>query len=335
MAAGAGRRYLRRRMTVRPLIARCGDFLISAAIAAAYCVEIATEANFAGDRAVSYPAALVFCAALAWRRRAPLVTLAIAVVIIELSNLAAPALADTASFLVGVLLAIYSAGRYARGRAFIVAIALVVFAIPLAAIEPGNPTTTSDIAFFVVLFGGPLFVGRYLRHRREREHALEGRAEQLAIERDTRAGEAVAQERTRIARELHDVVAHAISVMVLQARGGRRMLADDPGETRRALDTIEHAGEQALVEMRRLLGLLRQPESEPSLAPAPSLSRLDELVEGTRASGLPVEMAIEGEPVELPPGVDVSAYRIVQGADQRAQAPCLPTTRASCAPAFA
>jgi signal transduction histidine kinase len=92
------------------------------------------------------------------------------------------------------------------------------------------------------------------------------------------------------------------------------MLAEDPDETRRALDTIEHAGAQALVEMRRLLGLLRQPEGEPSLTPAPSLSRIDELVEGIRASGLPVELAIEGEPVELPPGVDVSAYRIVQEA---------------------
>jgi signal transduction histidine kinase len=146
-----------------------------------------------------------------------------------------------------------------------------------------------------------------VRSRRERERSLE-------VERDTRALEAVAQERTRIARELHDVVAHAISLMVLQARGGRRLLADDPDETRHALDAIEHAGEQALVEMRRLLGLLRHGEGEPSLAPPPSLSRIEELVAGIRASGLPVEMAIEGDPVELPPGVDVSAYRIVQEA---------------------
>jgi signal transduction histidine kinase len=144
--------------------------------------------------------------------------------------------------------------------------------------------------------------------------ALEGRAELLTIERDTRAREAAAQERTRIARELHDVVAYAISLMVLQTRGGRRMLAEDPDETRQALDTIEHAGAQTLVEMRRQLGLLRQPDGEPSLAPAPSLSQIDELVEGVRASGLPVVVAIEGEPAELPPGVDVSAYRIVQEA---------------------
>jgi signal transduction histidine kinase len=102
--------------------------------------------------------------------------------------------------------------------------------------------------------------------------------------------------------------------MVLQARGGRRLLEQDPEETRHALDAIEHAGEQALVEMRRLLGLLRHSDSEPTLAPPPSLSRIAELAAGIRASGLPVDVTIEGEPIELPPGVDVSAYRIVQEA---------------------
>ena len=225
--------------------------------------------------------------------------------LVELSNLAAPALAETGAFLVGILLAIYSAGRYTRGRARIAGLLLVAAAIPLAAIEPGDPVAFTDIAFFAVLFGGPWVVGRYARHRSERERVL-------VAERDVRAHEAVAEERTRIARELHDVVAHAISLIVLQARGGRRMLADEPDETRRALDVIEHAGEQALGEMRRLLGLLRDDAPELTLAPPPSLRRIDDLVAGIRASGLPVEVVIEGEPVELPPGVDVSAYRIVQ-----------------------
>jgi len=301
-------------MTMRELTTRHADRLIAAGLAALYCVEIATESHFAGDRAISVPAALAFCAALAWRRRAPLVALALAVGIVELSNVAAPALAETGAFLVGMLLAIYSAGRHARGRAQLASLALIAAAIPLAAIEPGDPVAFTDIAFFAVLFGGPWVGGRVMRHRSEREHALAGRAAQLEVERDTRAREAVAEERTRMARELHDVVAHAISVIVLQARGGRRLLAEDPDETRRALDVIEHAGEQALVEMRRLLGLLRHDDAELSLAPPPSLRRIDELVAGIRASGLPVEVVIEGEPVELPPGVDVSAYRIVQEA---------------------
>jgi signal transduction histidine kinase len=297
-------------MTLRELTSRHADRLIAAGLAVVYCAEIATESHFAGNRAISFAAALAFCAALVWRRRAPLVALALAVVLVELSNLAAPALAETGAFLVGILLAIYSAGRYTRGRALIVGVALVAVMTPLAAIEPGDPVAFTDIAFFAVLFGGPWLVGRYSRHRSERERVL-------VAERDVRAQEAVAEERTRIARELHDVVAHAISLIVLQARGGRRMLSDDPDdpdETRRALDVIEHAGEQALGEMRRLLGLLRDDEPELTLAPPPSLRRIDELVAGTRASGLPVEVVIEGEPVELPPGVDVSAYRIVQEA---------------------
>jgi signal transduction histidine kinase len=297
-------------MTVR----RHADRLIALALAALYCAEIAAESRFAGDRAVSVPAALVFCATLAWRRRWPLLPLAVAVAVVELSNLAAPALAETGAFLVGMLLAIYSVGRYARGRELAAGVVLVVAAIPLAAIEPGDPVTFTDLALFFVLFGGPLVVGQYVCRRREREDILEGRAEQLAAERDARAREAVAEERVRIARELHDVVAHAISLMVLQARGGRRMLTEDPDETRRALDAIEHAGGQALAEMRRLLGLLRHDDAEPSLAPPPSLERMDELVAGIRASGLPVDVVIEGRPVELPPGVDVSAYRIVQEA---------------------
>jgi signal transduction histidine kinase len=125
---------------------------------------------------------------------------------------------------------------------------------------------------------------------------------------------AVAEERLRIARELHDVVAHAISVIVLQARGGRRSLAMDPDETRQALDTIEATGSEALAEMRRLLGMLRRDDEEIALAPQPSLRHLDSLASQVREAGLPVEVSIEGEPVELSPGVDVSAYRIVQEA---------------------
>jgi signal transduction histidine kinase len=107
-------------------------------------------------------------------------------------------------------------------------------------------------------------------------------------------------------------VAHALSVMVLQARGGRRMLGQDPGDTREALDAIEGTGAQALGEMRTLLGMLDEGEAE--LAPQPTLARVEELVTGLEAAGLPVQLVIEGEPVELPPGMDASAYRIVQEA---------------------
>jgi signal transduction histidine kinase len=191
---------------------------------------------------------------------------------------------------------------------------ILVVAFPLAAIEPGQSFSVSDAAFIAVAFAGPFAAGRVNRRRLESESQLQGRTVELERERDARAREAVAQERVRIARELHDVVAHAISVMVLQARGGRRKLPDGAAESRDAFDVIEHTGEQALAEMRRLLGMLRQDDEQLALAPQPSVSRIHELVRTLERSGLPVELRVEGDPVELPPGVDVSAYRIVQEA---------------------
>lgn len=153
-----------------------------------------------------------------------------------------------------------------------------------------------------------------MRYRRGRERTLERLTLDLEQEREEKARAAVAEERARIARELHDVVAHAISVIVLQARGGRRSLATDPADARAALDTIEEVGTQALAEMRRLLGMLRRDDAEIARAPQPSLRYLDTLAAQMREAGLPVDLAVEGEPIELPPGVDLSAYRIVQEA---------------------
>ena len=244
---------------------------------------------------------------MALRRRVPPAPLAAGLVVIELANIARPAvpnaLAETGAFLFAFVFAIYSAGRHATSRALVVCGLIVAASIPLAGIEPGESTNASDIAFFVMFLGGPFVAGRIVRRRVLRERVLE-------VERDS----AVAEERARIARELHDVVAHAISVVVLQARGGRKLLAEEPAAAREAFDVIEKVSEQALTEMRRLLGLLRQGDDELVLAPQPSLTRIDELVTGLKASGLPVEVTVEGEPAPLPPGVDVSAYRIVQEA---------------------
>src|SRR6185437_7696511 len=135
----------------------------------------------------------------------------------------------------------------------------------------------------------------------------------LAADRDRRAAVAVAEERARIARELHDVVAHAISVIVLQARGGRRVLTASPAEATAAFDTIERSGEQALEEMRRLLAMLRYDEGI-GRSPQPGLGALDDLAESMTRMGLPVEVVREGPEVTLAAGVDLSAYRIVQEA---------------------
>jgi signal transduction histidine kinase len=291
-----------------------GDVSLAVLIGAIYVGEVSFEAGVAGHRGASAAVAVLFASTLAVRRRAPLLALFAGLAVIELDNTALKGLAEAGAFLLGFVFAIYSAGRHARERMAVACGLLVAVEIPLAAIEPGQPVGFSDVAFFTVFFAGPFVVGRIVRYRREREHELVGRAAALELDQEAKAREAVVEERIRIARELHDVVAHAISVMVLQARGGRRMLADDPAETRQALDAIEHAGEQALVEMRRLLGILRHNDEELAFAPQPSLSRIEDLAAGISATGLPVKLTIEGEPVELPPGVDVSAYRIVQEA---------------------
>jgi signal transduction histidine kinase len=301
-------------MRFRWFAARWGDAALAGALTIVYLLEVVGESGFDGDRAVALPAALIFTTSLAWRRGLPLLPLALGLVLIELSNLAAPALGDAASFTFAFVIAIYSAGAHTQGRATTVAAALVAAAIPFAAIEPGHATSAADWGFFVMFFGGPFVAGRVIRYRRTRERALEGRAVELEQEGEERARAAVAEERTRIARELHDVVSHAVSVIVLQARGARKTLDGDDRPVREALDVIERSGTEALTEMRRLLSVLRKGDEELALAPQPSLRRIADLVESVRGAGLPVELQVDGDIDDLPPGVDVSAYRIVQEA---------------------
>jgi signal transduction histidine kinase len=300
-------------MMLRRFLTTYGDLVLAGSIGALYCLELAFEGDVE-HRLPSMAVAVCFAAALAVRRRAPMAVLAVGLVVIELDNTVLKGLAEAGAFLLGIVIGIYSAGRYARGYWAALSIVFVGVSIPLAAIEPGTPVAFTDFAFFGMFFGGPYVAGRVIRHRREREQQLESEAGALKLERDLKAREAVAEERVRIARELHDVVAHAISVIVLQARGGRRVLHSDPGEAREALDAIERAGEQALTEMRRLLGLLRDGDEELALAPQPSLARIDDLAASLTETGLPVEVRVEGTPVNLPPGIDVTAYRIVQEA---------------------
>jgi signal transduction histidine kinase len=140
------------------------------------------------------------------------------------------------------------------------------------------------------------------------------RANRAEREREDRARVAVAEERARIARELHDVVGHSVSVMTVQASGVRRLLRPDQDREREALLVVERTGREALAEMRRMVGVLRRPEEAPALAPQPSLDHLGRLVDQAREAGLPVELRIEGEATQLPAGVDLTAYRLVQEA---------------------
>ncbi|HKY12795.1 MAG TPA: sensor histidine kinase [Gaiellaceae bacterium] len=175
---------------------------------------------------------------------------------------------------------------------------------------PGH--ATSELVFIPIDFAVAWVAGFALRERSEQAEAAELRASLAERERDAAARVAVAKERARIARELHDVIAHAVSVMVLQVGAVRHKLPDSLGEDRDALKGVERAGRTALIEMRRLLGAMRDGEDEAELVPQPGLDGLESLREEIGRAGLPVELHVDGEPVPLPRGIDLSAYRIVQ-----------------------
>lgn len=158
----------------------------------------------------------------------------------------------------------------------------------------------------------PLLLGREIHERRRRLEELEERAFRAEHEREERARQAVSDERARIARELHDVVAHQMTVMTLQAEGARRIASDADPRIAEALETIRHAGHEALAEMRRTVGLLRTTDDDPEIRPLPRLADVDELVEQIKAAGVPVEIDIQGDPRPLADGAELSAYRVVQ-----------------------
>ncbi|MGH3063692.1 MAG: sensor histidine kinase [Gaiellaceae bacterium] len=187
----------------------------------------------------------------------------------------------------------------------LVGIVIVVANIP-------GPQTGSDLVFIPLRFVAAWVAGYALRERAERAEEAEMRATLAERERDAAARIAVAEERARIARELHDIVAHAMSVMVLQVGAVRHKLPNGFEEDRDALGRVERAGRTALAEMRRLLGAMRRDGDGLDLAPQPGLDGLDTLLEDVGRAGLPARLHVEGDPYELPRAIDLSAYRIVQ-----------------------
>jgi signal transduction histidine kinase len=171
---------------------------------------------------------------------------------------------------------------------------------------------TAELFVIPIDFGISWAAGYALRERAQKAEAAETRAMRAEREREAAARLAVAEERARIARELHDVVAHAVSVMVLQVGAVRHQLPDAMADDRDALRGVERAGRTALTEMRRLLAAMRRDGEDVEFTPQPGLDALDALLEDVGRAGLPVDLHVDGEPVPLPRGVDLSAYRIVQ-----------------------
>jgi len=164
----------------------------------------------------------------------------------------------------------------------------------------------------LLLFVLTFVMGRIVHTHRQHASGQQDRAERLERDQEARAAHAVATERARIARELHDVIAHSLSVIVVQAAAERRVLPPGRESTAEVLEAIEQSGRQAMTELRRLLGLLRKGDGEPSLAPQPGLDGLDDLVAEVRQAGVEVAVSTDGDLAAIPRGVDLSAYRIVQ-----------------------
>lgn len=292
------------RSTAADLIKRYGDPILAVGLVMLTLAQVWSLDVSTSDKFVITAAALAVLVPLAGRVRVPLTLLAVLVAVGFLGQLLSKRVLNVEAFGLIVLLSVYNGGAHTSGRrAWVAAATTALFGLVALVTDPSG-VYLGGIIFFSLLFGAPWLAGYVVQRRRLGEARMRD-------ERDA-AEAAIVEERARIARELHDVIAHAISVIVLQARGGRLLLDAEPHETRGALETIERTGQQALVEMRRLVALLRDSDEALALAPQPSLSQLQLLIEQVRAAGLPVELSIEGDPLELPPGVDLSAYRIVQ-----------------------
>jgi len=298
---------------IPPWFSRHSDLLI-AGVVTVMLVFDAVRWDFV-EPSKSVPAALLAAVPLALRRRLPLVSFVLCGTGFALILVLTGEDDSTTVALIAVyLLTLYSVGRYARRLEAWIAAFLVLGGAVAFAFSDRSAVTAGGLAFSLAFIGVPWAAGLVVRLRTERERALRAANAQLKAEQEEQARAAVAAERSRIARELHDVVSHAISVTVLQARGGRRMLGVDQDEVRKALDAIEHVNGQALGDMRRLLFLLRDADDGPSNHPSPSLAQLDALVAHVRDTGLPVDVSVTGSIEQIPPGVDSSAYRIVQEA---------------------
>lgn len=292
---------------------RLPDRVVDAAIVGALAVAFTLAAILGARHApmwVVIAAGLALTLPLLARRRAPLtVELVVSAVALAMAAWMIDGYA-TVSPLIPVLIAGYSTAVHARGRAAIAGLVVVVAVPMLIALIMGS-TVWGDYVFPSLIVGLAWLGGWLVRSRTELAAQLHEEAVRAEDERALLAEIAVAEERRRVARELHDIVAHSMSVMVVQAGGARRILDRDPARAADAAAQIERTGREALGEMRRLLGVLGV---DAERSPQPGMDQVGELVGRARAAGLPVELEVEGARRRLPAGVDLTGYRIVQEA---------------------
>jgi signal transduction histidine kinase len=274
--------------------------------------EPASARGEGGPSSWIYPLVLLATLPVAGRRRYP-----IPVLVVTLGAALAMHFAYGNFQFAGALVALYTvAAHVGRPTSLRVAAgtAVVLLLVNVASrFDDWGSRLLFGVAVYA-MFAAAWLLGDNLRTRRAYLREVEDRAERLEREREADARRAAGEEQARIARELHDIITHNVSVMTVQAAAAGDVFETQPGRAREALDSIESSGREALTELRRLLGAVRTDDAPSELTPQPGLSRLDDLVEQVRAAGLDVELSIEGDPRELPVGVDLSAYRIVQEA---------------------
>ncbi len=293
---------------MRTLSPRVLDVALTAAVTIAAVTEALLLEGIAGPRWATVLVAAAMSLLLLWRRAHPLATaVALAAIAVPAAWLIEPS--EMVATFFPLLILAYGGGRYAERYAGWAVLALLmggVAAVSYAA-EDGGSVTDYYFPWVIVVFCW--LAGRTVRLRLAHAAELHEAAALAAEQRELETQQAVADERRRIAREMHDVVAHSISIMVVQAGGARRILASDPERAERAAARIRHAGSDALAEMDILLGVL---EADPGREPAATLDALDVLVARTREAGLPVTLQVRGTRRPLPPGAEQAVYRVVQ-----------------------
>jgi len=287
---------------------RTVDIALTVAVLIAAVTEALTLKGLDGPRWVIVLTVAGMSLTLLWRRTNPLAaTIALIVLAVPTTLWVADATELVATF-IPLLMIAYGGGRYATVRDGRIVLALLLIAVLVVGLSSAD-ATAGDAYFPMILVTLCWFGGRSVHLRLEHAAELHEAAALAAEQREREALEAVADERRRIAREMHDVVAHSISLMVVQAGGARRILASDPERAEHAAARIRHAGSEALAEMDLLLGVL---DAVPERTAQPTLDELGVLVERTRAAGLPVTLTVTGTRQPLPAGAELAVYRVVQ-----------------------
>jgi signal transduction histidine kinase len=281
--------------------------LVDVVIAVVLGVLLIAEAS-GNAYGVPFPAVFLPPVALLWRRQQPLP-------VFFLTVLGVMAVAHYAPYtsLTAAMIAAYSVGAYTKRRLVSLGVILATATLVLAVFGGALPSIPHFAGPYLVLV--PFWLaGNAIQSRQLRADTFQSKASRLEREQEYATRQAMADERARIARELHDVVAHSVSVMLVQAGAARHVLGTAPHRASEALLAVEASGREAMTELRHLLGVLSQEADDVSLAPQPGVEHVEALVRRVGDAGLPVRLYIEGRPRPLPPGIDLTAYRIVQEA---------------------